>query len=84
MSLAVVSARGYSFLFLSSGSPFAQETDGRVQINLENLEKRPFIENSGKTWKTQIKKTEKSGTQGKLRELFCMIVKTFFWNFSTD
>ena len=43
MSLAVVSAWGYSFLSLSSGTQGlvvpTQETDGRVQINLENLEK---------------------------------------------
>ena len=56
--------------------------------NLENLGKQGFffffflklrenLESSGK-------KTEKSGTQGKLRELFCMMLKTFFWNFPTD
>ena len=53
------------------------EKNIRVQTNLENLEKKAFLKKFKKNLENSGKKTEKSGTQGKLRELFCMMVKTF-------
>ena len=50
-------------IVLSNEQEITDLSEIRVQTKLENLEKRLFSENSGKTWKTR-KKTEKSETKG--------------------
>ena len=55
-------------------------TGYRVQTNLENLEnleKKAFLKKLRENIENSEEKTEKSGIQGKLRELFCTMVKTF-------